>query len=409
MAEENTIQIGSDLYNIGRAISVELSGKIVKIDYGFNQKIINHSTEPLASDTLELIDAAIDAATGNNDHWYSYENQRYHIGAATSIQKRNIGNLGSSSYKLVIYFDNAIKQIVFETLSARDTVYTAIKTIVEAGTDAALWVENDDADKLFNFDNAAAVIRIDDTTIRVEQAGDGIVNIVKYADKATLDSDLASWGGDVKDASVAASVAVDLIESTLNAAIVTLTLVNDTFVDSTLSAGNFTLVNAPTGCTVDNVAWVDDNEAEVTLAFDGTDLSTDVTDFKLQIAAAELVGASILTTRSLTIGATLAIITVDPAMTEINLDGSVVRMVLTNDEFASGVVAGNFTLNNEPAGTTIDSINRVDDVTVDITLAFDLTDFDANVTDFNITIEAAGIEGDWGITSDDLTITAIVE
>lgn len=410
MPEENVIQIGSDLHNVGRATFAEKVGKKVKIDYGYTFKILNHDTQAEADSTMELIDAAITAAEGNDDIWYSWQDQRYHLGAVTSIQKVSRGNFGSSNHELWFYFDNTIRKIDFGSdQSARDTEYTDIKTEVEAATDAALWVENDSADKLINFDNVAVLNRVDDTTIRIEHAGGGVDNVIQYADKATLDADITSWGGDVADASVAISVDVPLTEAQLNGAVITVSLVNDTFDDDTLDTGNFTLNNAPTGTTVDSVEYVDEDTANVTLAFDGTNFDTDVTNFSITVDAAELTGTSNLTSNTLTIGATTATLSVDPALTETNLNGSVVTVTLANDKYTSGVAAGDLSLNNAPTGCTIDSISRVSDTVVDVTLDFDGTDFDVDVTDFSVTVDADGVEGDWDITSDEITITAVVE
>ncbi|MBU0764480.1 MAG: hypothetical protein KJ607_06575, partial [Bacteroidetes bacterium] len=92
-----------------------------------------------------------------------------------------------------------------------------------------------------------------------------------------------------------------LTEQRLDFRSLTLSLENETFADGTLSAGNFTLNNAPAGTTVESVSYVSTDTAMLALAFDGTDFSSDVTDFSVTIAGAELTGGNALTSNDMTI------------------------------------------------------------------------------------------------------------
>lgn len=103
-------------------------------------------------------------------------------------------------------------------------------------------------------------------------------------------------------------------------------------------------------------------------------------------------------------------ITASPALTETNLDGTVVTITLTNTEFDGDLANDNFSLNNAPNGTSIGSLEYENATTARCTLAYNGTDFDVNVTDFSITIAAAQLVGvDEDLTSNTLTITATVE
>ncbi|MCK6613714.1 MAG: T9SS type A sorting domain-containing protein [Ignavibacteriaceae bacterium] len=103
-------------------------------------------------------------------------------------------------------------------------------------------------------------------------------------------------------------------------------------------------------------------------------------------------------------------ISADPALTEGNLHGAVITITLTNVEFDGDLATDNFTLNNVPSGTSIGSLEYVSTNTARCTLAYDGTDFDANITNFSITIADAQLVGEVGnITSSTLTITATVE
>lgn len=93
-----------------------------------------------------------------------------------------------------------------------------------------------------------------------------------------------------------------LTESNLDGYTATLTLVNDTFIDATLNVANFTLNNAPAGLTIDEVVYIDDNNALISFLFDG-DFDSNITNFSITIAAAELTGGSSLTSNDLVINA----------------------------------------------------------------------------------------------------------
>ncbi|NUN08884.1 MAG: T9SS type A sorting domain-containing protein [Ignavibacteriaceae bacterium] len=97
-------------------------------------------------------------------------------------------------------------------------------------------------------------------------------------------------------------------------------------------------------------------------------------------------------------------------LTEENLNGAVINITLSNETFVNEELAQeNFTLNNPPAGTTINSIAYVDETSATLTLSYDGTDFDANVTNFNITIKADEFSGASELTSNNLTVTATLE
>ena len=202
-----------------------------------------------------------------------------------------------------------------------------------------------------------------------------------------------------------------LTEANLNTAIVTYTLTNETFADGSLLTGSFTLGNAPTGTTVNSVGYSSSTVATVTLAFNGTDFDSDVTTFNITCAAVELSRAANITSNNLTITATdeTAAITYGGGLTEANLNTAGVTLTLTNETFADNSYdPANFTL-NAPTGTTVTAVNYVSSTQVTVILAFDGTDFDSDFTTFNITVAAAELTGSGNITSDDLTITALVE
>lgn len=106
----------------------------------------------------------------------------------------------------------------------------------------------------------------------------------------------------------------------------------------------------------------------------------------------------------------LLTISADPALTELNLDGAGISLELTNDEFKGELANENFRLNNAPAGVTINSVTKNSGNTATLTLAYDGTDFDSDVTTFSITIDNGVLTySEDPLTGNTLTITAIVE
>ncbi|MFC2113380.1 PKD domain-containing protein [Bacteroidota bacterium] len=76
-----------------------------------------------------------------------------------------------------------------------------------------------------------------------------------------------------------------LIEHTLDDRIIALKLVNETFIDHTLlTTGDFGLINAPAGLSIESIKDTAPDSASLLLAFDGTDFSTPIADFQVFIS-----------------------------------------------------------------------------------------------------------------------------
>lgn len=98
------------------------------------------------------------------------------------------------------------------------------------------------------------------------------------------------------------------------------------------------------------------------------------------------------------------------ALTETNLNGATINVTVGTETFADNTIdPANVTLNNAPAGLTVNSATWVTSTTATITLAFTGADFDANITNLNITIAGAEFTLANPLTSNDLTVTAVVE
>lgn len=96
-------------------------------------------------------------------------------------------------------------------------------------------------------------------------------------------------------------------------------------------------------------------------------------------------------------------------LTETSLNGSIIRINLSGDEFISGLNSSYFDLVNQPAGTTIQSINLVNSNTVDITLYYK-GDIDSDKTNFYIKVFKEGLKNKSGdLTSNLLPIKCVIE
>jgi hypothetical protein len=81
-----------------------------------------------------------------------------------------------------------------------------------------------------------------------------------------------------------------LTEENLNGAVINLKLNQDTFTDELLAPSNVTLFNAPQGVSVNQINFVNNSQANLILTFDGTDFTSNIPDFFVEINQAELFG-----------------------------------------------------------------------------------------------------------------------
>ena len=94
------------------------------------------------------------------------------------------------------------------------------------------------------------------------------------------------------------------------------------------------------------------------------------------------------------------------SLTESNLNGAELTLALTSETFVASPVTSDFTLNNAPTGTSISGITRNSDTGATLTLAFNGTDFDSDIANFNVTAGAAALTGGNPLTSNSISIDA---
>jgi hypothetical protein len=104
-----------------------------------------------------------------------------------------------------------------------------------------------------------------------------------------------------------------------------------------------------------------------------------------------------------------ATLAASPALTETNLNGATATVTLSNSTYAASLTTGNFTLNNAPSGVSVFSVDRNSDTQATLTFAYNNTDFDSNVNNFNITVAATAVTTGSALTTGNITITAVAE
>lgn len=178
------------------------------------------------------------------------------------------------------------------------------------------WTRADDASGT----NAVTIAGADEQTYILQAAdlGKYIRFGVLPVDDNLSDGEVvySEWSGPVSEAGTPSlTVSEILTENSLDGEIITLTLVNDEFVDATLNVANFTLNNAPSGLTIDEVVWDSSTTALLSFSYNNTDFDTDITNFSITIAAAELDSNANLTSADMTIFAETEVLEVAGTLT----------------------------------------------------------------------------------------------
>ncbi len=198
------------------------------------------------------------------------------------------------------------------------------------------------------------------------------------------------------DPSLLVSAPEALEEGTLDHKTLVLNVTGDAFLDNTLDASNFQLVNAPNGLTIGSVNYDSTKKCTLTLAYDGTDFDLNVTNFLVNIQGAELVSgndlvaANPLTVTAVNDGEAIFISNSTPIM-EGAENGKEITVALTGGTFAPTLTLENWTVTNLPTGTTAGSIIRDSNTSARILLSGNSTaDYDTNIT--NVTVSCTNAE-----------------
>lgn len=104
-------------------------------------------------------------------------------------------------------------------------------------------------------------------------------------------------------------------------------------------------------------------------------------------------------------------ISIAATLGEKTLNTATIALTVQNETFANAapVSINNFTLNHAPTGLTINNVVFNSTTSATITLAFDGTDFDVDVTNFSVTVAGVELTATNPLTSNNITITAVNE
>ncbi len=207
-------------------------------------------------------------------------------------------------------------------------------------------------------------------------------------------------------ATIAAAAA--LTEATLDGATVTVTLQNSVY-DEDIAADDFTLAltAGATGVSVSDVSRDSPTAATLTLAYDGTDITTAADLSVTVLAAAHVLIGDLLTDNVVTITPSdTATISAPPdtsiPIAETALGGTTLTVTLENTEYETSPTAGQFTLNlSAGTGVTVSNVARDSATAATLTLAYGGTGIDAN-TRIGVTVAGAAHTGAGDLTTDNM-------
>jgi len=101
-------------------------------------------------------------------------------------------------------------------------------------------------------------------------------------------------------------------------------------------------------------------------------------------------------------------LTATATLNESTLNNATIVLTLQNESFFDNTLdKSNFVLHDAPIGLAISDVIYITDTQASLTLAFDGTDFDIDVANFNISINGSELLLGNSLTSNDLTITAV--
>ncbi|MBN8706159.1 MAG: lamin tail domain-containing protein [Bacteroidetes bacterium] len=207
-------------------------------------------------------------------------------------------------------------------------------------------------------------------------------------------------------------------ESSEDASVITVNLTNDTF-EPSLTTGNWTVTNLPAGVSKGTLTRVSNTQATIALSGNRTtDYDTNFSPIvtidhaELVVTASGSVTANSGFTFTASDDAESITIADDGSITEGAESSEVLTITIVGGTLVSSLTPANWTISNQPAGVTFGSPVRVDDTHATITITANrTTDYDANDTDLQISVNQAEIDDYSGgnLTASGVTFTAVIE
>lgn len=219
-----------------------------------------------------------------------------------------------------------------------------------------------------------------------------------------------------EDGSVLVSASEKLTETNINGALMQLDVIGETFADNTLDASNFILLNAPNGLSVQGVTYNSTNQANLQLAFDGTDFDINYNSMQVQVGGAELTNALDLTSNALKISAVddmeSLMLEIPVAIIEGNEEGSEIIVNISGGTFVEELDKNLWHLSNKPSGVDVDTVYRVALTQVVVVLKGSSgTDYDSDIA-FTISVGESQFDDYSGVnlsTENSGVFAAVVE
>lgn len=180
----------------------------------------------------------------------------------------------------------------------------------------------------------------------------------------------------------------DIVEGAEDGKIITLSVVNDTLVN-TLTLANYFATGLPSGVSFGAVNRVDDVTAEITLSGNTTqDYDTNITNIEVFVSVNEFIHAKdTLSAKGITFQGIDEKITLTGEILEDFEDGDTITVSVENNTFVATPNFSNWTVTNLPEGVTLGSVNFVDEQTIVLKLSGNTTgDYDTDITNTTVTV-----------------------
>ncbi|MFN8255768.1 MAG: T9SS type A sorting domain-containing protein [Bacteroidales bacterium] len=208
------------------------------------------------------------------------------------------------------------------------------------------------------------------------------------------------------------STSVDLNEHNLINSSLDIQLSGDYFIDNTISIANIQLNNSPSGLTVNNVTYVNNQQLTIGLSYTNADFDVSYPNFSVTISGNELSGGDNLVSNELNIEAFTENLTVSvsPNLTERNLNASTLTLELSGDNFTDNTISpASITFNNAPQGLTVEAIHYINNQQITVDLAYTNADIDVSYPNFSVTISGNELSGGDNLAGNALNIEAFIE
>ena len=361
------------------------------------------------SDTVITVELRFDGTDFDTDATLTFT-----VGAGA------IANYGGASFTVTLPVTAVVEETPRMTASSSQplTEGTLDESVVSLTLSAGAYAQSS-----FDVSRAVAVSGIDGVTFRrfdVERVSDTVVTVELTYDGTDFDTDatltftvgagaIANYNSDSitagihvtavveEDPTISASTPQPLTEATLNGSVITLTLNNREYAQSSFDISRAVTVDGIAGVTVESfgIDRVSDSKVAVELTFNG-DIDTDAT-LTLSVGADGIAGydgTTLVAQIPVTGGQESVAASTDTPLTEASLNTSVVTLTLSGGVFEQST----FNIRNAVTvsgidGVTIDwfDLDRVSDaeLTVELTFSGNI-DTDATLT---FTVGAGAIAG----------------